>query len=151
MATVSVSRDIDAPVEAAFKLCTDIERGAEHVSGIKKIEMLSVGPLHLGSRWIEHREVLGRVDDAEMEITAFEPNKSYTITHRKAGVRIDTVFTFEPLGAGTRLTIQFGLNPQGLPPALLSPLEWAMAGRVREALSNDLADLKATIERVAGR
>ena len=44
----------------------------------------------LGARWRETREVLGHLDTAEMEVTAFERNRSYTITHHKAGVRIDT-------------------------------------------------------------
>ena len=148
MATVRVSRDIAAPVDAVFAMFTDIEAGAKHVSGIKKVEMMSIGPLHLGSKWNETREVLGRIDDAEMEITAFEHNRTYTITHRKAGVRIDTVFTFEPVNFGTRVSVEFALNPQGLPPALLAPLEWAMAGKVRDVLSQDLLDLKESVEKV---
>ena len=149
MATIRVFQDIRAPLEDVFALFTDIESGAGSVSGIKKIEMMSIGPLHLGSKWNETREVLGRLDDAEMEVTAFERNRSYTITHRKAGVRIDVVFAFEPVLDGTRVSIDFGLNPQGLPPALLAPLEWAMSGKVRDALGHDLVDLKGMVERVA--
>ena len=149
MATIKVSREIAAPVEDVFALFTDIEHGSEHVSSIKKVEMMTFGPLHLGSKWNETREVIGRLDDAQMEITAFEQNKSYTITHHKAGVRIDTTFIFESISAGTRVSVEFGLNPQGLPPALLAPLEWAMAGKVKGVLSHDLADLKGSIERVA--
>jgi uncharacterized protein YndB with AHSA1/START domain len=149
MATIRVSRDIKAPVEQVFAMFTDIEHGPDHVSGIKTIELVSYGPLGLGTRWRETREVLGRLDDAEMEITAFEKNRTYTITHHKAGVRIDTVFTFEPVPDGTRVSIEFGLNPQGLPPALLSPIEWAIGDKVRSVLSQDLLDLKASVERVA--
>jgi len=150
MATVRVSRDIGASVDSVFEMFTDVEHGPRRVSSIKKIDMMTFGPLRLGSRWNETREVLGRLDDAEMEITAFERNKSYTITHHKAGVRIDTTFTFEPIEAGTRVSIEFGLNPQGLPPALLSPLEWAMSAKVRDVLGQDLLDLKESVERVAG-
>lgn len=150
MATVRVSQDIGAPLDSVFELFTDIEHGPRRVSGIKKVEMMTFGPLRLGSRWNETREVLGRLDDAEMEITAFERNHSYTITHHKGGVRIDTMFTFESIDTGTRVSIEFGLNPQGLPPALLSPVEWAMSGRVRDVLGRDLLDLKESVERVAG-
>lgn len=150
MATAKVSADFKAPVEDVFKLFTDIEHGAEHVSAIKKIEVASPGPFNLGTRWFETREVFGRVDDAEMEVTAFEPNKTYTVTHHKGGVRIDTVFTFEPIPSGTRVSIEFELNSQGLPPGLLRPVEWAMGGKVRHALSDDLKDLKRLLERVTG-
>ena len=40
MATVKVSSQIAAPVDRVFQMFTDIEHGAEHVSGIKKIETL---------------------------------------------------------------------------------------------------------------
>ena len=108
MATIRVSQDIGAPIHHVFAQFSDIEHGSEHVSGIRKVEMMTVGPVHLGSRWNETREVLGRVDDAEMEITAFEQDKAYTITHHKAGFRIDTTFTFEPIPSGTRVSIELG-------------------------------------------
>jgi len=47
------------------------------------------------------------------------------------------------------VTIEFALNPQGLPLALLSPLEWAIAGKVRDVLGHDLLDLKNSIEKAA--
>jgi uncharacterized protein YndB with AHSA1/START domain len=149
MATVKVSSRIAAPVERVFQILTDIEHGPEHVSGIKKIERLTPGGFSLGTRWRETREILGRLDDAEMEVTAFELNRTYTITHHKAGIRIDARFTFEPVAGGTTVSIEFGLGHQGLPPGLLSPLEWAIASKVRDVLTHDLADLKDSVEKVA--
>jgi hypothetical protein len=81
-----------------------------------------------------------------MEITAFERNKTYTITHHKAGARIDTVFSFAPSGDGTDVDITFNLDSPGLPPGLLSPLGWTIAGKVREVIAHDLADLKHAVE-----
>ena len=120
--------------------------GPEHVSSIKGIEMLTPRGFELGARWTEKREVLGRVDDAEMEVTAFERNRSYTITHHKAGAKVDTIFTFEPVAAGTKVSIEFALENQGLPPGLLSPVSWAIAGKVREVLGHDLDDMKRSVE-----
>ncbi len=82
-------------------------------------------PRQLGTRWVETREVFGRLDDAQMEITSFEHNRTYTVPHHEGGVRIDTVFTLDPVPAGTKVSIEFELNSQGLAPGLLSPLEWA--------------------------
>ena len=76
MATIKVSREIAAPVEDVFALFTDIEHGSAHVSGIKGVEMMTFGEFRLGTKWGETREVLGRLDDAVMEITAFERNRS---------------------------------------------------------------------------
>jgi hypothetical protein len=142
MATVSVSNEIAAPLDRVFQTFTDLERGPAHVSGIKKLEMITPGPVHVGTRWLETREVVGRLDTAEMEITAFELNRMYTITHHKAGVRINTTFWFESLRDGTKVTVEFDLDPAGLPPGLLAPLGWAIAGKVEKVLNHDLADLK---------
>ena len=155
MAKVKVSTEVQAPVERVFELFTNIEHAADHVSGIKNIEIMSTGPFNLGYRWTETREVMGRLDDATMEISSFEPNRTYTVTHYKggvlgSGVRIDAVFTFEPVPAGTKVSIEFELHPQGLPPAVLLPLEWAIGGKVRHVLSDDLTDLKASIEKITG-
>lgn len=108
--------------------------------------MLTPGEVHLGTRWRETREVLGRLDSAEMEITAFERNHTYTITHHKAGVRIDTTFSFEASGAGTKVSVEFDLGADGVPSGLLASLGWAIGGKVEEVLGHDLADLKRSVE-----
>ena len=114
--------------------------------GIKKVEMLTPGVVHLGGRWRETRDMLGRADSAEMEITAFERNHMYTITHHKAGVRLDTTFWFQPEGAGTKVSVEFELDGGGVPPGLLAPLGWAIEGKVERVLSDDLLDLKHSAE-----
>ncbi len=146
MTTVTVASQVAAPVEGVFAVFTDLEHAAAHVSGIKNIELLTPGDFQLGARWRETPEALGRLDSAEMEVTAFERNRTYTITHHKAGARIDAVFTFEPSGDGTKVSIEFDLESHGLPPGLLAPLGWAIAGKVREVLSHDLVDLKQSVE-----
>src|SRR5829696_525125 len=97
MTTVTVATVVAAPVEEVFDVFTDVEHGAERVTNVQKLEMLTIGGLSLGSRWLETRVVLGRQDTVEMEVTAFEQNRTYTITHHKAGARIDAVFTFDPV------------------------------------------------------
>ncbi len=147
MTTVTVATQIAAPVDRVFAVFTDLEHGAQGVSSIKGIELITPGEFHLGTRWRETREVLGRLDSAEMEVTAFERNRTYTITHHKAGARIDAVFTFEPSGDGTKVSIEFDLESHGLPPGLLAPLGWAIAGKVRGVLCDDLAELKRLVEK----
>ena len=148
MATITVSNEIAAPVHRVFEYFTDIGSGAPHVSGIKKVAMLTPGKLGLGSRWLETREILGVTDSAEMEVTSFERDKTYTITHHKGGVRIDTAFWFEPKGAdATKVTVEFELDSSGLPPGLLTPLNWAIAGKVRDVIGHDLTDLKTSLEK----
>ena len=146
MATIKVSNFVAAQVEHVFQLFTDIEHGSAHVSEIKRTEMLTLGPVRRGTRWRETRETIGLSDSAEMEITSFERNRTYTITHHKAGVRIDTTFWFEPAPGGTHVSIEFELEAGGVPPGLLAPLGWAIEGKVARVLSHDLSDLKHAVE-----
>jgi uncharacterized protein YndB with AHSA1/START domain len=147
MTTVTVATTVAAPIERVFEAFTDLEHSAERVSNIQKIEMLTAGGFELGTRWRETREVMGQLDSAEMKVTAFERNRTYTITHPKAGTRIDTVFTFEPFENSTKVRIEFALESHGLPPGLLAPLGWAIAGTVRDVIGRDLADLKDSMEK----
>ncbi len=146
MTTVTVATEIAAPVERVFQVFTDLDQSAARVSNIRKIELLTVGGPRLGTRWLETREVLGREDTAEMEITAYERNRTYTITHHKAGVRIDAVFTFTRNDDRTTVRVEFDLQRGGLPPGTLAPVRWAVADKVRDVIGHDLADLKDFIE-----
>src|SRR6266540_5269506 len=116
MTTVTVVTQVAAPLDQVFGAFTDLEHNAGRVSNIHRIQVLTTGGFELGARWLETREVLGQLDTAEMEVTAFERNRTYTITHHKAGARIDTVFTFEPYEGGTRVRLEFVIDSHGLPP-----------------------------------
>jgi uncharacterized protein YndB with AHSA1/START domain len=147
MTTVTVDSQVAAPVERVFEVFTDLEHVADRVSNIRDIQALTTGGFKLGTRWLETREVLGHLDSAEMQVTAFERNRTYTITHHKAGTAIDTVFTFKPFEGGTKVQIEFVLESHGLPPGLLAPLGWAITGKVRDVIGRDLADLKESTEK----
>ena len=144
--TVVVSALIEAPPCAVFDLFTDLDRATTHVSGIKQIARLTPGGFGLGTRWRETREVFGRRDTVEMEVIAFERDRTYTLSHYKARVRVEIVFSFESDPAGTRVTIEFALDGTGMPAGLLTPLTWAIAGKVRHVLNHDLADFKQCLE-----
>ena len=51
-----------------------------------------------------------------------------------------------PDGEGTAVGITFALENHGMPPGLLSPVSWAIAGKVKEALTKDLGDMKKSVE-----
>jgi uncharacterized protein YndB with AHSA1/START domain len=147
MTSLTTETEIAAPLERVFEVFTDLEHSAEYVSNIRNIEVLTAGGFAPGARWLETRDMLGVLDTAEMEVTAYVHNSTYTITHHKAGAQVNAVFTFDRLDGRTRVRVEFALEGPGLPPGALAPLRWAIAGKVREVIGRDLADLKAVIER----
>ena len=152
MAKVKVSSEVKAPVERVFELFTDIEHAADRVSGIKKIEVMSTGPFNLGYRWTETREVMGRLDNAAMEISAFERNRSYTITHHKGGVFGQRCAHRHHLHVRASAhwfqgaLFSLSCTQRACRQATLLPLEWAIGGKVRHVLSEDLDDLMRAVE-----
>jgi Polyketide cyclase / dehydrase and lipid transport len=144
--TISVSSRIEAPLKRVFDVFTDVEHAPDRVSGIVGTEMLTVGPFGPGTRWRETRKLLGRVDTADMEVTAFEKYRTYTVCHQKGGIRVETTFSFEPAGDATLVSIEFALDGAGLPPGLLTPFNWAITTKVQQVLKADLADLKERLE-----
>jgi carbon monoxide dehydrogenase subunit G len=146
MTTVTVTSHIAAPVDHVFKFFTDLDHLTERVHGIKKVELLSTGDFNLRTRWRETRHILGRDISEEMEITAFDRDHGYTITADERGARMDTVFAFEPKDGGTEVTIEFNFDTRTLPARLMAPIGWAMSGRIRDALTHDLHDLKQAVE-----
>ena len=143
---IAVFGRIEAPLTRVFDRFTDIDRAPEYVSGIVSVVRLSDGPFDVGTRWRETRRLLGHLDSAQMEVTAFAPYRGYTISHVKAGLRIAAAFSFEAAGSGTLVSIEFAIDEACMPAAVLTPLNWAIAGKVRYVLHADLADLKAGLE-----
>jgi uncharacterized protein YndB with AHSA1/START domain len=146
MTTVTVTSHIAAPVDHVFSFFTDLDHLIERVHGIRKVEVLSTGDFNLRTRWRETRHILGRDISEEMEITAFDRNHGYTITADDRGGRMDTVFSFEPKDGGTDVTIEFNFDTRTLPARLMAPIGWAMTGKIRDALTHDLDDLKQAVE-----
>ncbi|HSG01821.1 MAG TPA: SRPBCC family protein [Vicinamibacterales bacterium] len=146
MTTVTITSHITAPVDHVFSYFTDLEHLTERVHAIKKVEVLTQGDFNLRTRWRETRHVLGRDLDEEMEVTAFDRNRSYTITADDRGARMDTIFSFEPCDGGTDVTMEFNFDTRTLPARLMAPIGWAMKGKIRDALTHDLDDLRQAIE-----
>ena len=148
MVNISLSRRIDAPLETVFEVATDLQRAAEHIRGIEKIELLTTLPVRVGTRWRETRRVMGRSDTQTLEITAFDPPHSYTIGCDTCGSDFETTFRFAPMAnKSTDVTLDVRCEARSLLAKLMSPLGNLMLGQViRKCMDDDLADIKRTAE-----
>lgn len=149
MPSLTVQTHIDAPPQRVFAVFTDLARAAENMQGVKRLDVLTDGPIGKGTRFRETRVMFGREATEEMEITAFEPDQSYTVGCDAHGAHYVTRFDFHPDGEGTRVEMCFGVTPLSLFARLLSPLSRFMMGGLKKALDQDLSDLKAAVERPA--
>ena len=147
MASVRVSTKVTAPVEEVFKVFTDLEGSPGRVKNIKKIEVLtSTRGFHLGTRWMETREVAGREATEPLEVTAYEQGRSYTITCDVKGARFDAHFSFAAIHGGTDVVVELDIIPQSFGAMLMAPFGRMLLGTVEESLGHDLADLRAAAQ-----
>jgi carbon monoxide dehydrogenase subunit G len=149
MAQFSISKRIAAPVETVFDVATDLAHAAEHVRGIEKIELVTDGPIGVGTRWRETRKMMGGASTETFEIKAFDQPRSYTAGCESCGAYFETKLRFDPDGDATNLTLDVRMEARTLMAKLMSPLGNLMFGNVmRKAMNDDLDDLKRVAEQI---
>lgn len=146
MSTATVTQKIDAPVEQVFDVLSDIPNAAATVTAIEKIEMLSEGPVKVGTRWKETRVLFGKASTEEMWFTEFNRPNHYAVEAESCGSHFRTDFRFESQGEGTLVTLQMTTKPISLFAKLMSPLGFLMKGMMIKCFEKDLHDCKAACE-----
>lgn len=147
MPGVTVSSRIEAPVERVFAAYTDLENAPSVISAIKRIEILTPGPVGVGTRFRETRVMMGKEATEEMTFAVFEPGARYVLTAESHGSKYTTTFRFTPEGNATRVTCDFLGEPQTagakILTALMLPL---MKGMIRKCLVQDIDDVRRSVE-----
>src|SRR5688572_2713687 len=146
----SVDRHIAAPPDVVFARATDFRRAPEFITAIAKMDILTNGPVGVGTRFRETRVMLGREATEEMTVTTFEPPRRYTLSAESHGSRYHTELTFVPDGQGTRITMTFQGTPISFMARVMSVLMRPMMKTVMKACAKDLDDIKAAAERDYG-
>ena len=150
MAGFSVTRRIDAPVDEVFAVFADFEHAAERIDGIKVLDVLTGGPIGVGSRFRETRVMFGKEATEEMEITAFERGRSYTVECTSHGSHYTSVYTFEPRHDGTDVTLSFDVEAISLFAKLMSPIAGTLVKAMQKLMVEDIDDLQRYLEASSG-
>jgi carbon monoxide dehydrogenase subunit G len=147
MAQFSMTKRVAAQVERVFDVATDLGRAAERIRGIQRIELLTEGPMRVGTRWRETRKMMGQQSTETLEVVALDRPRSYTVGCESCGAYFETTFRFEPDGDGTLVTLDARTESRSLIAKLMSPIGNAMFGRVmRKCMGDDLEDLARAAE-----
>jgi hypothetical protein len=144
-----VERLIAAPREIIFAVAIDIPRWPEVISSIDRVEMLTPGPVAVGSRFRETRRMFGREATEEMTVTELAPPEHFVLTAENHGTRYRAEHLLAQADSATRLTLVFSGEPASLLARIMSPLGWLMSGHLKKQLEADLDDLKRAAERRA--
>lgn len=148
MANVSFTKHIKANPDHTFGIFTDFQSAERRIEGIKKLELLTDGPIGKGTRFRETRIMFGKEATEEMEITDFRPGRSYTVGGESCGSVWSSTFKFAPNGDGTQVSMEMSFRPVTIFAKLMSPLSFLFAGACKKAMEKDLEDLKKAAETV---
>ena len=147
MTVMKVDREVAAPAETVWAICTDLDRTVEVISAIGSLERTDSGSgFGVGTAWQETREMFGRESTETMEVTGIEDGRSYVVESTSRGVRYKSIMLIEPKGEGCRLVWEFGAEPLTTGAKLMSAVGRLFEGSTRKALMADLDDIAAAAE-----
>ncbi len=147
MGKMNLSININAAPETVFDVVADIENSPKRIQWYEKVEMLTDGPVGVGTKWRETRAMNDRQSLEEWEMTAFvSPNyfSAYCDSH---GYDVNYTMRVEPEGNGSKLTIDMTTKPRTIIGKLMTPLEWLMSGMMKKIVLKDLESTKTYIEK----
>jgi uncharacterized protein YndB with AHSA1/START domain len=110
MASASSTTLINQPVEKVFNYVVSVENHKDWQAGILAARLSPAGPPGLGSTYHYTSQVMGRNIETAMQISAFEPNKKWSVKTTGVPKPVETVYQFEAAGGATKLTISMELT-----------------------------------------
>lgn len=143
---VTTRERIAAPPERVFAAASNFADAAQAIQGIQRVEMLTPGPVAVGTRFRETRKMYGKEASEEMTVAEFEPPRRYVLLAESHGCRYRSELRFEPQGAGTEVVMTFRGEPLTAFAKVMSVLMKPMLKSVGKLCAQDLADLKRSIE-----
>ncbi|MEO1533955.1 MAG: SRPBCC family protein [Planctomycetota bacterium] len=153
MKAIHVTERVNASMEDVFAVASDIANAAERIGGIDSVEMLTDGPVGMGTKWRETRTMFGKQADETMWITAWEPpvagaaSAKYLVEARSHGCHYVTPVEFERLGDNeTRMSMTMHATAETLSARIMMVVFGFMAKSAVKALQADLRDIKAYCE-----
>ena len=146
----TLTQQIDAEPAEVFRRSTDVPSWPNSIRGIKRVELLTPGPIGLGTRFKETRIMFGREATETMEFIEFDPPRKYVLGCNSCGCIYRSEFLFEPKSGGTLLTFTFASQPVSFMAKvmgfILKPLMAKMMKKCLEEVAKDINDLKENVE-----
>jgi uncharacterized membrane protein len=155
MATITVSEDINAPIDRVFQAASNIPDAAENIEGITEVETLTEappadnnnGPVGEGYEWRETRIMFGKKATEDMTITEWNPPNNYVVEAHSCGSHYLTNITFDQVDdTTTRMTMSFNATPETFMAKIMMKVFAFMTKSLIKCLENDMRDIKALAE-----
>ncbi len=150
MSTVAVTRLVEAPVAAVWRVFTDLPSRCDRLSTVIAVELLTRGPFGAGTVWRETRTMAdgGEITE-EFRVDECVIPERFVVSSPGIGAEYRMTYTFVPViegrhRGGTMVTVVQDGTPTAPAGRFLALVFGGLAARTVEgALRRDLDDLAA--------
>ncbi|MFG0319583.1 MAG: SRPBCC family protein [Planctomycetota bacterium JB042] len=111
MAGFNITRRVDAPRDVTFETFIDFAKAPERIASIVSVEMLTDGPVGIGTRWRETRRAGAGTETAELEIVRFEENEGYVVECESQGCKFTSACLVWEDGGGSKVQVALDIEP----------------------------------------
>ena len=143
---MKATQHIAAPPERVFAAASNFGNAASTIEGILRVEVLTDGPVGVGTRFRETRKMFGKEATVEMTVAEFEPPRRYLLLAEENGCRYRSELRFVPDGQGTSVTMTCAGEPLTFFAKVMTFVMKPMLKSMSKLIAKDLADLKRSLE-----
>lgn len=144
MKTITVTKNINSPVEKVFNTVAHIEEFSKTVSNVTKIEFLSEQKTGAGTRFRETRLMKGKEASTELEVTEYIKNEKVRLVAENIGTVWDTTFTVKAEGGGTLLTMAMDAKSNNFFAGIMNTM---IRGMIAKEVEKDMDAVKVYCEK----
>ena len=138
---IEVSVTIDRPPADVFAGFTDVPHQPDWSKGAGKILNVSENPAKLGTTWTQISKFVGREIEAHFKVTDYDANRRFGSQVDKP-IPFQLLFVLEPVGTGTKLT----MNAAGEPGGFFGVAAPLLRKSLKDTMTSDLGTLKRRLE-----
>jgi hypothetical protein len=134
---------IERPPEVVWNVMMDFSRAYRWRNLVRTVEVITPGPLRVGSEMAVTFDLLGKVKRAVSEVWAFEPPVRFGARNTEQNITGIFEYRLRPERTGTRIIFSCDVQPRGLMWLLIPLLIRGNRLRYRDQLTR----LKEEVER----
>lgn len=114
---------ISKPKDEVFHFATDFDNSQKVMPNVVKVEKLTEGPLGVGTRYKETREIRGKEASTVLEVIEYEPSSKFSVKSELEGLETIYHYYFDDQDvAETKVKFDCVINASSFKMKLIKPL-----------------------------
>lgn len=146
MSQFCVVKKIAASQEVVFHAVSNIDRFAEIIPQIAKVQFLSEQQVGVGTKFLETRNMNGRMATVELEVTEYQSPERCRIVSDTNGCVWDTLFSVTRIDDTTQLEMTMDARPYRLMARIMNLLIRPM---ITKAIESDMEYVRQHCESIS--